>query len=172
MINIRNNVFETNSSSVHTISILGDSICDIKPLRGVLKIHLRYYGRENDIILSTPQEKLEYLMTSAIQKYHGDEYDIYGDSLKSLKTFLKKLSDDYNNEYERCKELPYYYWLSPISHMIYILHTKIKSDFKIKFVADDDFGIDHQSCYDILDSKIDLESMIFNPVIQFKLSCD
>ena len=65
---IREGIFETNSSSVHSLVFLNQKLSkpNLKELRidkdGIIKIPLSYFGKEKEIY-STQKEKLSYIMT-------------------------------------------------------------------------------------------------------------
>lgn len=73
----RRDCFETNSSSMHTLVIR-----DEEPKYGgrlaingsVLRAELQDYSSEFDGALTTIQEKLDYVITYLIVKYHGEPY--------------------------------------------------------------------------------------------------
>lgn len=62
MKNIRRSVFETNSSSMHSLSIIGSSRLTPKNFPSIVNVEYGEFGWGYDR-LSTPVEKLSYLIT-------------------------------------------------------------------------------------------------------------
>ena len=62
-INIRSNVFETNSSSVHTIVFHKTDFSNVLD-DTYMEIHGGYYGRCPELPLTTIEERLNYLWTA------------------------------------------------------------------------------------------------------------
>lgn len=164
MNNKRLNIFETNSSSVHSISfVMNDKAKDLMiPIKdNTLCIELKYYGGSNYEELHTPYEKIQYFLTSYICETN---YDLaFEDSLKIINQRLKKISYDINNK--NCD-----YWLFEFFTWI---HYIMKNNFKVKLYANSSIGIDHQSQYTILDNyKYDYPNIILNNNLFIKLDHD
>ena len=69
MIKVRRNVFETNSSSMHSLSVIGsDRMTTLENKDGVVVVSYGEFGWGYDS-LTTPTEKLSYLIT----QYSEDE---------------------------------------------------------------------------------------------------
>ena len=76
-------VFETNSSSVHTVTVRHDEPYEFRLRRddsnpGIVLAKCHDYsnkGRSHDYVLSSQQEKLEYLMSWLACKHEYDSYD-------------------------------------------------------------------------------------------------
>lgn len=96
--NIRNNVFETNSSSVHSIVVKYNGEYDIRLERDPQNLcaviaHCQDYsdvGHDEPYVISTQQEKFNYFMTWIVCKckYSYErpcEYWLYNDILNVLK---------------------------------------------------------------------------------------
>lgn len=99
---IRKSVFETNSSSAHTLCLTTDyrTKLDLNIKDDVLTVELGEYGQQKRR-LTTPQEKLNYIFTLAFNQY-SDNYCIEQDELDDV---LKKLHE--NTDYKL-----FVYWLS------------------------------------------------------------
>lgn len=97
---IRSGLFETNSSSVHTIVVKhkGDYKMKLKRSRKAPQVVIGYcrdysdYGREEPYIMSKQQEKFEYVLSLIIYKYqwsYGEaeeswEFGVLLEALKSV----------------------------------------------------------------------------------------
>lgn len=69
MIKIRRNVFETNSSSMHSLSVIGsDRMSTLESKDGIVVVSEGEFGWGYDA-LTTPKQKLSYLVT----EYSGEE---------------------------------------------------------------------------------------------------
>lgn len=81
--NIRNSVFETNSSSVHSLVFLNQKLSkpNFRELRinkdGVIKIPLGYFGRDHKIY-SSQKEKFSYILTF-LWCYFGEDIEWFVD---------------------------------------------------------------------------------------------
>lgn len=124
----RKSVFETNSSSAHTLCLTTDcrSKLDLNIKDGVLTVELGEYGQQ-ERRLTTPQEKLNYIFTLAVHWY-SDKYCIEQDELDDV---LKKLHE--NKDYES-----FVIWLSDTLNIRTIEYEML----------DDYAYVDHQSCYE------------------------
>lgn len=92
MIQIRNSVFETNSSSTHTLVIRNKSIDDYLPYGKHIKI--QWIDTDDYQILETLQEKLSYLISHIANKL---KY-----SCNNYEDLIEELNENY--EYNRIKE--------------------------------------------------------------------
>lgn len=88
---IRRKVFETNSSSMHSIAVVGENNRE-KPFSygEVVYVSGGEYGWGPDV-LTGPMDKLNYIFTSLFQ--HSDNYDDIMDSVEF--EILKKVVKDY-----------------------------------------------------------------------------
>lgn len=133
---IRNGVFETNSSSMHSLSI-GDR--DVISTPSKLFVTLKTYGWGYDV-LKTPSEKVSYLM-SLVASNHG--FSTYYDKSATEDDFF---------------EIP------EIEHILDVLKSK-GCELYLSRDSNGDFGdVDHQSSmpmYKFLDG-VSLDEFIFN----------
>lgn len=123
---IRKSVFETNSSSAHTLCLTTDyrTKLDLNIKDNVLTVELGEYGQQKRR-LTTPQEKLNYIFTLAHNQY-SDNYCIEQDELDDV---LKKLHE--NTDYKL-----FVYWLSDTLNIKTV-------EYKM---SDSCAYVDHQSC--------------------------
>ena len=156
MIKMRKNVFETNSSSEHSISfakpeknyVLHDNLF-IRD--GVLEIELGQFGWGIDWY-NDPYTKLQYALTMV---YSGETpYTDDGTWDKSKEAFYK--TDGFNEIFN-------------------LLHKKYDIE-EIKIKSFDGY-IDHNSCYGSLDDflndyNVTLEDFIFNPNVILNIDND
>lgn len=105
--NIRNNIFETNSSSVHSLVLLNQELSepDFRELRinkdGVIKIPLGYFGKEHKIY-SSQKEKLSYILTflwcyfgENIEWFVDKDHNYYWQNIKDeIIFYINKFSPD------------------------------------------------------------------------------
>lgn len=105
--NIRNNIFETNSSSVHSLVFLNQKLSkpNFRELRinkdGVIKIPLRYFGRDHKIY-SSQKEKLSYILTflwcyfgENIEWFVDKDHNYYWQNIKDeIIFYINKFSPD------------------------------------------------------------------------------
>ena len=105
--NIRNNIFETNSSSVHSLVFLNQKLSkpNFRELRinkdGVIKISLRYFGRDHKIY-SSQKEKLSYILTflwcyfgENIEWFVDKDHNYYWQDIKDeIIFYINKFSPD------------------------------------------------------------------------------
>ncbi len=93
--NIRDSIFETNSSSVHSLVLLNQELSepDFRELRinkdGVIKIPLGYFGKEHKIY-SSQKEKISYILTS-LWCYFGE--NIKGFENKDCNYYWRDIKD-------------------------------------------------------------------------------
>lgn len=152
----RKSVFETNSSSAHTLCLTSDgrSKLNLDVKDDVLYIDLGEYGQQ-ERRLTTPQEKLNYIFTLAFYWY-SDKYCIEQDELDDV---LKKLHE--NKDYES-----FVIWLSDT--------LNIKT---VEYEMLDSYAyIDHQSCYEevVKYYVTNWLNIISNPnvIIMIRSDCD
>ena len=126
---IRKSVFETNSSSAHTLCLTTDcrAKLDLNIKDDVLTVELGGYGQEQRR-LTTPQEKLNYIFTLAFYWY-SEKYFIDDD---------KDLDDELQKIYKIPEYELFVFWL------VDTLNLK-----QVKYrLSEDGVYVDHQSCYE------------------------
>ena len=102
MINRRSNVFETNSSSVHTVTLSDNSVNDLKVSKdGYVHLSMGYYGKEFNYF-NNSYDKLSYAILT-ICYTHGIFLDWYDDS--------EELSED---DYESACS----YWIDSLEDLM------------------------------------------------------
>ncbi len=117
MINIRRGLFETNSSSMHSIAITkNDEIITREELldsvfidkNNKLKLYdVEYgYGREFDVLYSFI-DKLQYALCYYCGKYYGDELE-FVDNYNMILGIVKEILPEVNDFIIRKKELDLY----------------------------------------------------------------
>ena len=149
---IRNSVFETNSSSIHSLSILNLKGIE-RPKGQILIVIPQEYGRRYDK-LTTPEEKISYLF-SLIASYSGFYW------------YSEEEGIEFTDEE--------FFSLPDVQR---IFEAVSKHDSKIIFKRGaDGFGhVDHQSVIsmeELLDyNEIDLEDFIFNDKYQIIIDSD
>jgi len=181
---IRNSLFETNSSSIHSICI-----CNKKSRYTEQKfsdVCLDEYGWSygDDDMLRTPLQKLSYLFTYAIERLMNYDKDLIEHD-KSLRYPDGEYNDDYDNDFiERINE----YIHDRNSEFSQYKETE-GIDFLVNFVKDhcDDFSefnisdrygfnIDHQSVESEtlleLINGINFDDLIFNDKYAIEISND
>ena len=124
----RKSVFETNSSSAHTLCLTSDgrSKLNLDVKDDVLYIDLGEYGQQ-ERRLTTPQEKLNYIFTLAFNWYN----DEYFDDEKGLDEALQKIY-----------KIPAYEMF-----VIWLLDTLNLKQVKYR-LSEGSTYVDHQSCYE------------------------
>lgn len=94
--NIRGSIFETNSSSVHSLVLLNQELSepDFRELRinkdGVIKIPLGYFGKEHKIY-SSQKEKISYILTF-LWCYFGEDIEWFTD--KNRNYYWQDIKDE------------------------------------------------------------------------------
>jgi hypothetical protein len=143
---IRKSVFETNSSSMHSICISGgDNFVNYGQLRG----HFDEYGWGYDR-LDSVGEKLSYVLTS--MRYH--DYDIEEDSVETLLNskfyiWLNEMIKDYTGE-----EIDLEYSNSGYYSMGYVDHQS--TDLLDEYWSDDETTFKENMKELIFNSKYDI----------------
>lgn len=95
-IKVRHGVFETNSSSMHSICILNNSNKNNEDYSNheTFFLELKNYGRYPFQVLFTPEEKMSYCVCT----FHSGKYDIESESFKKIKNkYLKMVQTHYPN---------------------------------------------------------------------------
>jgi len=160
MLKIRNDVFETNSSSSHALVYSQKNPNRIEYKletdNGVLTIHFRDYGWSGpesltgfgtDDLLVTSNDKLDYVATTLCRQLNwGDEHDTThkeAEQMIAAGLVYEELEDLLEKIKEKCQEV-----------------KEIKFELNAEEYGDPFGSIDHQS-QDLLDDE-DLMRVIFN----------
>lgn len=146
---IRKGCWESNSSSVHTITIskAGLEKNRMRLYDGMIHIHCRAYDKEPEI-LETQKEKLTYIVSWVVYKHGG-----YG---------WKTLDEDRERMYE-------------IGYIEDALHEYDESILGIVIHDADKAYIDHQSSDDCevnLYSNVSIRNFVFNKYIALSIYSD
>jgi len=163
---IRNNTFETNSSSVHTLVYLNQKLSKSKlkiNANGIIEIPLKYFGK-NFKEYSSQEDKLSYVMT-AFWCYFGEDISMFeGDEWKT--SYWEDVKDaliEYINKNKTSKR-------ECVDIVPYLLYDP---DY------DHDAGFDHQTYpTDLSDCIVDLYrphavvEFVFNKDIVLQTDCD
>ena len=142
MIILRNNVFETNSSSTHTLSI-GNKREDYLPKNK--RMVIRFINTDEERTLTTLKDKVSYLVSQIINryKYNYNEYE-------ELK---ERVEDSY--DYQRIKDYVYdRFGITielPKNHKV----TRYKDEYGNTYTnLDEIVEINHQISYGDLDELL------------------
>lgn len=165
---IREGIFETNSSSVHSLVFLNQELSkpNLKELRidkdGVIKIPLGYFGKDYQIY-SSQKEKLSYIMTTFYCCFGEDitRFEDKDDWLSSYWEDTKKAIINYINT--SC----------PDKHCINIVPVLPKNCY------DWEVGFDHQTYPTYLEDCVvnlyepeEVVNFIFNKNMALQTNCD
>ena len=169
MINKRSNVFETNSSSVHTLT-LGSSINDIVVGDdGYVHVELGYYGKDVNLYNNSYDKLCYALLTVCYTRgiYIGFYYGSEDPSEEAIEDWKYCLSDLMDTEEYSCIE----------DCVKTELNRQNRVCYGIK-IHPSECGIDHQSqCYDSLEdflseNKIEnIHDFIFGNIV-LETRCD
>lgn len=108
---IRNNVFETNSSSIHTL-VYKEQVLEKSELKvhsnGEVRIYLRYFGREC-LDYDTQEEKMSYIM-SYLWCFLGEDNNSFENYYlwKEIKDALIKYINNNNTSKYKCTNITFY----------------------------------------------------------------
>lgn len=168
---IREGIFETNSSSIHSLVLLNQELSkpNLRELRinkdGVIKIPLGYFGK-NYRIYSSQKEKFSYIMTTF--------YCWFGEDITKFEN-----KDDWHNSYwEDIKEaiISYINASCPEKHctdIVPILPKRTKNHY------DWEVGFDHQTYPSYLEDCVvnlyvpqKVVEFIFNKNVALETNCD
>lgn len=167
---VRNNTFETNSSSVHTLVYLNQKL-DKSKLKidadGIIKIPIKYFGK-NFKEYSSQEDKLSYVMT-AFWCYFGEDISMFKDNgwKTSYWVDVKDALIEYINKNKTSKRecvdiVPYLPYSPDYDHDYYM-----------------NVGFDHQTYpTDLSDCIVDLYrphavvEFVFNKNIVLQTDCD
>lgn len=168
---IRYKIFETNSSSVHSLVFLNQKLSkpNLKELRidkdGVIKIPLGYFGKDYQIY-SSQKEKLSYIMTIF--------YCWFGEDIIKFEN-----KDDWQSSYwEDIKEaiISYINASCPEKHCTDIVPILPK---RTKNYYDWEVGFDHQTYPSYLEDCVvnlyvpqQVVDFIFNKNVALETNCD
>lgn len=161
---IKKSLFETNSSSVHTLVISSDGMEESHlPVRkdGYIHVPLRYYGREGGVY-TEQMEKLSYICTRAVCGGNGYSWDF--DSAVDDIYVLEMISDaieDYTGHKIK----------------VYVDENTEESDY----YYDEPYGFDHQTYPEYSDDMNgfcnvydpeSIQSFVFNKYVSFTTGSD
>lgn len=150
---IRQTMFETNSSAVHSIVIKGDLEENKIPVtpKGNIHVNLHYYGKEYNLY-PTQQEKFEYAATIVAYEAVGC------------------CPDDGVPAKEKCEDSYYY-----IAFCNAIRKRIPQFTGRLIFHSDGEWGFNHQAVDDWpvnIDWEDDVINFIWNPNIVLKTDSD
>ena len=179
MKNKRQNVFETNSSSVHTITLDGRAENDLKVERdGYVHLHVRSYSK-NYAVYNGAKDKLMYAILTVCYT-HGIwlcwDYDYLEDE-EAEDDFeaLQNAESDWDNCIEELRETDEFQDIEQC--VIDVMSTEQKQCKGIRFHVGDGY-IDHQSQeYDSLEDFLtsnhipDVKEFIFGKAV-LRTDCD
>ena len=162
MFNIRFSLFETNSSSVHSLVVKlsnpGDLGIPVKD--GVLQIELKDYDEDTRGVLKTPYEKLQYFLSSHFAEYG---YNL-SDNREENNQYLKFISHEINSGKSDD------YWLDTCVAWI---HETMDNNLPVLFWCKGSVGINHQAQYDILyQYQNDYDNVILSNDVYIELTHD
>lgn len=171
---IREGIFETNSSSVHSLVFLNQKLSkpNLKELRinkdGVIKIPLGYFGKDHRIY-SSQKEKLSYIMTTFYCCFGEDitKFENEDDWTVSYWTDIKKAIIDYINT--SCPD-------KHCTNIVPVLPKKTKTEYDY---YDWEVGFDHQTYPSYLEDCVvnlyvpqQVIEFIFNKNVALETNCD
>lgn len=101
---IRNNVFETNSSSTHTLTIGKQQKDYLAPSK---TLTIDFIDTDKEFTLGTLKEKVSYLVSQIIEKYKYDVYD-YNDLKEQVENDadFKRIANYVKDKYGKEVRLP------------------------------------------------------------------
>ena len=102
---IRRGVFETNSSSTHSLIVMPqESVHYLSPSRTLV---VRFIDTDDEHVLSTLKDKVSYLVSQIISKYKYDVYD-YDDLKEQVYSDydFKRIAEYVKNRYNKIVTLP------------------------------------------------------------------
>ena len=170
MINIRNSIFETNSSSMHSLAILNDFNKKYK-IFNRLYIALRTYDRNPQYILDTPSKKLSYLFSYYLSRWddgflhttnNSNKFKFHNKKRYVTKIINKMLKNDHiASEYfgDKIQKKKFFDIYNKVKN---ILNTKLI--FKVVDSTNNIWVTYDQSIISVIvNNKIDLKEFILNP---------
>ncbi len=186
---IRNSLFETNSSSVHSICVLNKKSRYNEQKFNDVRLDEYGWSYDKDNLLKTPSQKLSYLFTYAIERLMNYDKDLIEHD-KSLRYHVNEfVIGEYNDDYD----IDFVKRLNEYIHNQNDEFSQYKEtegiDFLVNFVKDhcDNFNefnildphgfyIDHQSVESEtlleLINNINIDDLIFNDKYVIEISND
>lgn len=137
MKNIRENTFETNSSSTHSLTYIRKQE-NYLPKGDELKI--RFIDTDEEFSLSTLEDKVSYLVAHIIDKYKWDEQS-YGELIERVaNNYDYKMLEDYVWEHYKKRIVFPEKYNGDIEDIVQINHQLIESDFSevLRMICDED----------------------------------
>lgn len=132
---IRNNVFETNSSSTHSLTI-GRTVDknDYEPFGKNLKI--RWINTDDETVLVTLTDKVSYLVShiASWYKYNAEDYDDLLEQVQDNWDF-KRLRDYVYDRYE--KEIVFPKYTGDVEDIVEINHQLVSYEHNLQEVMED-----------------------------------
>ena len=123
---IREDTFETNSSSTHSLTYIKRQE-NYLPKGNELKI--RFINTDEEFVLSTLEDKVSYLVTHIIDKYKWDEQS-YGELLERVaNNYDYKMLENYVWEHYKKRIIFPKEYNGDIEDIVQINHQLIESDF-------------------------------------------
>lgn len=175
----RSNTFETNSSSVHTITFDGSAVNDIEVEKdGYVHLHVRGFGK-NYASYQCAEDKLMYAILTVCYTnriWLSWDYDYYDDE-EAADDFeaLQNAESDWDALIDDLRDTPEFQEIEEL--IIRRMSTPEKTCKGIRFHAGDGY-IDHQSQeYDSLEDFLssnnipDVEEFIFGKAV-LRTDCD
>jgi len=164
---IRNSLFETNSSSMHSVTVqdVKDKSHDHFEHDDVVKIALKYYGRSPQFLLTKPEQKLSYILSY----YFG----YCGSKVDAEKT-CKLLTDYFNDKMGKTEMVSFmesnkqiFDFSEQDIEVVQKLHDCVKSHTNARFeiIFGDDYCI-YAEGYEVMDKYFkshDINEILFNP---------
>lgn len=136
MKNIRENTFETNSSSTHSLAYIRKQE-NYLPEGNELKI--RFIDTDEEFVLSTLEDKVSYLVAHIINKYKWDEQS-YGELIERVtNNYDYKMLEDYIWEHYKKRIVFPEKYNGDIEDIVQINHQLIESDFSevLRMICDE-----------------------------------
>ena len=137
MKNVRENTFETNSSSTHSLTYIRKQE-NYLPKGNELKI--RFIDTDEEFSLSTLEDKVSYLVAHIINKYKWDEQS-YGELIERVaNNYDYKMLEDYVWEHYKKRIVFPEKYNGDIEDIVQINHQLIESDFSevLRMICDED----------------------------------
>ena len=170
---IRRGVFETNSSSSHSVTVRGDwneyskdysdkIHCDVDESTNKLVLDPDGYGWGYDT-LTTTTEKLCYLVAMICSNApYNEHYDTTWLQLRECPDFVEL--DKFIKEYTKYEG-------------ILLINHRTSEPYKDDDVISGDIYVDHQSCYNSIedflnDWRVDLERYLFDDLVHVIIDND
>lgn len=133
---IREDTFETNSSSTHSLTYIKRQE-NYLPKGNELKI--RFINTDEEFVLSTLEDKVSYLVAHIINKYKWDEQS-YGELIERVtNNYDYKMLEDYIWEHYKKRIVFPEKYNGDIEDIVQINHQLIESDFSevLRMICDE-----------------------------------